>query len=214
MQSHMIVGSTTCLSTHQQKFITRSITMFTVNKTHISDTTQCNARQWKACPSEHLPVRFARLPLILIGICDRQLGEIVLCPNQGHTRWPGAIHPQLDCTSQCRQPSPPANRRRFDSPLRPKPRSQSLSYCASTTPFRHTPPLRTRFPQEAKIDSLSRRCNRRRCRHSNPGPRPRRSPQPLWIHLASIAVASVCCHCEGVHSWEARASSFVQSGPR
>ena len=44
--------------------------MFTVNKTHVSDTTQCSARQWNACPSEHLPVRFARLPLILLGICD------------------------------------------------------------------------------------------------------------------------------------------------
>ena len=70
--------------------------------------------------------------------------DIVLCPNQGHTCWPGAIHPQRDCTNWCRQPSPPANIRRFDSPLLQK-LSQSRRCCASTTPVRHTPPVRTHF---------------------------------------------------------------------
>ena len=134
-------------------------------------------------------------------------------PDQGRSRWPESIRPQLDRTSQCRQPTPPSNTQRFDSPLRRKPRSRSQRYCASTIPVRQMPPLRTRFSQEAKIDSQNRRSNRRRSRRSDPGPRPQRSPQPLWIRLTSIAVASVRCHCEGSRSWEARTSSLVLSGP-
>ena len=50
---------------------------FTANKTHVSDTLRCSARHCKACPSEHLPVRFAGLPLGLLETCDQHLGEIL-----------------------------------------------------------------------------------------------------------------------------------------
>ena len=47
----------------------------TANKTHVSDTARCSARQHKACPSKHLPVCFAGLPLGLLETCDQHLGE-------------------------------------------------------------------------------------------------------------------------------------------
>ena len=50
---------------------------FTANKTHVSDTTRCCARQCKECPSEHLPVCFAGLLLRLLETCDQQLSEIL-----------------------------------------------------------------------------------------------------------------------------------------
>ena len=118
---------------------------FTANKTHVSDTARCTARQHKACPSKHLPPCFAGLPLGLLETCDQHLGDTVPCPNHGHTRWPEAIRPQLDRTGQSCQSSPPSNTRKFDSPLLQKPTSQSRRYCTLTTPVRQTPPVRTHF---------------------------------------------------------------------
>ena len=51
--------------------------MLTTNKTHISDITWCSARQHNACPSEHLPARFAGLSLALLETCDQTLGDIL-----------------------------------------------------------------------------------------------------------------------------------------
>ena len=203
---------------------------FTANKTHVSDTARCSARQRKACPSEHLPVRFAGLPLGLLETCDQHLGEILsrvptMVTHVGQKQF---VHNWTAQASNANQVLLPT-RERFDSPLLQKPASQSRRYCASTTPVRQTPPVRTHFLQKAKSDPRSRWSNQHHCHHPNLGPLAQRSPQPLWIHLTSSAVALVCCHCEaarqenmswwvpctlpGAHPWEARKSSIVLRSP-
>ena len=66
-------------------------------------------------PSSTLRTSSAHTPRILQ---STSRDDTVPGPDQSRSRWPESIRPQLDRTSQCRQPTPPSNTRRFDSPLR------------------------------------------------------------------------------------------------
>ena len=109
-----------------------------------------NARH---APSEHLPIRFAGLPLRLLETCDQHLGEILFSvPTMvTHVGQKQFVHNWTAQASNANQVLLPTSEGLIHLFFR----NQQISlgrYYASTTPVRQTPPVR---PSESMVQSAS-----------------------------------------------------------
>ena len=159
-----MIGSTTWPLLHQWEFITCSVPLegkilhsellcdtstvetvatrpdcvaqnaFTANKTHVSDTTRCSARQHRACPSKHLPVSFAGLSLGLLETCDQRLGDVLFLVRTvvTHVGQKQFVHNWIAQANNANQVLLPT-RRRLIHLFFSNQRVQSRRYCTSTT---------------------------------------------------------------------------------